>query len=357
MSWKGVITNAGITLLSQWAEGGHALNITGATIGSGTCAESAMRGRTALVTSKTSAKIVTKVQISNGVKIRVRMGPSPTAVGAFTGKEIGIWANLDNGADVLLAYHTDSTGVSIPVETASPEFAFDLVCPILMSNDGDFNITIDPSVYASYTTLQEMIEMVVVNFGTVSSMPKTVSDSDITSDMVPVRWEFGTESSLASEPTITITNGQAVLNGTLNSGMSTTAVVYLSHETNAFGLLKGEKGNKGDKGDPGDAYIDDAAGRGDTAKVWSADKTVKEFVKENLLDDSVIGTTESVVYDGHGDIQKVLHKDGNNTTIRTDEFTFSDAYIIEVRTMNTGESLTITTDLATMGTSYTYSAS
>lgn len=37
---------------------------------------------------------------------------------------------------------------------------------------------------------------------------------------------------------------------------------------------KGDKGDPGDKGEPGNATIDDTAGKGDTTKVWSADKSI-----------------------------------------------------------------------------------
>lgn len=358
MSWKGVLTNVGVSLLSQWAEGNHLLNITKATIGSGTKSAADMLTATALTTPKTDAMIAAKEKMDNGVKIRVRMGPSPSAVGSFTGKEIGIWANLDGGANVLLSYHTDDdTGISIPSETSSPEFAFDLICPLILSNDGELNIDIDPSIFATYTTIQEMIEVIPVSFGTISSFPKTVNNADITSDMVPIRWEFGTPDAMTQEPTVTISTGSITINGALDSGKTTTAIVYLSKSTNAFGLMKGDKGNKGDKGDPGDAYIDDDAGRGETSKVWSADKVIREFAKENLIDEVVPDTTQEPVFDSHGDILRILHKDGNDVTVRTDEFTFGADTIVETRTLSTGETLTITTNTDTLETTIVYTTS
>lgn len=150
MGWIGVLTNTGNALLAEWALGGRTLNITGATIGSGTVPQANMRTATALNQQKMTASIAEKKKITGGVNLRIRVGPAADSVGAFTGHEIGIWANLDGGTDVLLSYHMDDVvGVSIPAEAASPEFFFDLNCPMSISNDGTLNITIDSTVHVS----------------------------------------------------------------------------------------------------------------------------------------------------------------------------------------------------------------
>lgn len=67
-----------------------------------------------------------------------------------------------------------------------------------------------------------------------------------------------------------------------------------------------------------------------------------------LLYDEIPGTTQSYVYTG-STLTGVLHKQ-NGTTIRTDSFTFTDNSIVETRTLSTGETITITTNLVTLDT-------
>lgn len=72
---------------------------------------------------------------------------------------------------------------------------------------------------------------------------------------------------------------------------------------------------------------------------------------ENIPD-----TTQSLVYGSDGNISTVYHKNSSNVAIRTDVFTFTDASITEVRTLSSGESLTIVTNLSTLATTVTYAA-
>ena|GEM_PF-3672981 len=158
MSWIGVLTNAGNALLAEWALGGKTLNISGASVGNGTVAQVNMRQMTALASHKMAASIAEKKKITNGVNLRVRISPAPSSVGAFVGHEIGIWANLDGGANVLLSYHMDeTTGVAVPDENVTPEFFFDLICPLALSNDGDLTVTVDSTVHVSNGQFQTAV--------------------------------------------------------------------------------------------------------------------------------------------------------------------------------------------------------
>ena len=75
----------------------------------------------------------------------------------------------------------------------------------------------------------------------------------------------------------------------------------------------------------------------------------------NLIDDMIKNTTQEITFDSAGNVQTITHKSGN-TTIRTDAFTFASNSITEVRTLNTGESLTIVTNTSTLVTTVTYAA-
>ena len=65
----------------------------------------------------------------------------------------------------------------------------------------------------------------VVSIASFSSLPKTVTDSNITSDMVVVESEIGTPNAMLSNWTWTTSNGSVTISGTISG--STTLKLYL----------------------------------------------------------------------------------------------------------------------------------
>lgn len=97
----------------------------------------------------------------------------------------------------------------------------------------------------------------------------------------------------------------------------------------------------------------DAKAVGDKIGVLKAELN-QEKKYQLLLDDSVPNTVQEYTFSG-GAVSQVTHK-RSGTTIRTDAFTYETSSITEVRTLNTGESMTIATNLETLETSVTYTA-
>lgn len=77
-------------------------------------------------------------------------------------------------------------------------------------------------------------------------------------------------------------------------------------------------------------------------------------VLQKLLHDNVPDTVQNYTFTD-GTVSRVEHKSGN-TVKRSDVFTYGTTSITEVRTLDSGESLTIVTNLSTLETSVTYSA-
>ena len=73
----------------------------------------------------------------------------------------------------------------------------------------------------------------------------------------------------------------------------------------------------------------------------------------SLHDDEIDNTVQTITFASDGSVQKIEHK-RDNVIIRTDTFTFTANTITEVRTLNTGESLAIVTNLQTLETVVTY---
>lgn len=75
-----------------------------------------------------------------------------------------------------------------------------------------------------------------------------------------------------------------------------------------------------------------------------------------LQAEEIPNTTQAITFDSTtGDVSTITHTNGS-TVIRTDAFTFGDGTITEVRTLNTGKSLTISTNTTTLETVVTYTA-
>lgn len=64
---------------------------------------------------------------------------------------------------------------------------------------------------------------------------------------------------------------------------------------------------------------------------------------------------QTIAFDSAGNIQSVTYKE-NNVVVRTDVFTFAASTITEVRTLASGESLTIVTNTDTLETTTTHAA-
>lgn len=76
-----------------------------------------------------------------------------------------------------------------------------------------------------------------------------------------------------------------------------------------------------------------------------------------LTTDTIPGTTQKPTFTADGVIQQIVHEGANGEAVRTDTFTVTGTAITEVRTLATGQRLTLTTTLATKQTSIVYSES
>ena len=66
----------------------------------------------------------------------------------------------------------------------------------------------------------------------------------------------------------------------------------------------------------------------------------KALSKDLLTRADIKGTTQSIVFNGDGTVQKIQHKDSTSTLIREDVFTYASNLITEIRTLTSGGSLT-----------------
>lgn len=101
------------------------------------------------------------------------------------------------------------------------------------------------------------------------------------------------------------------------------------------------------------AYIDSVTYNSTTYDLQDTKATINAL----LLHDEIPDTVQSITFDSTtGNVSTITHM-RDNTAIRTDVFTFGTGTITEVRTLNTGESLTIVTNTTTLQTTVTYAVS
>ena len=74
-----------------------------------------------------------------------------------------------------------------------------------------------------------------------------------------------------------------------------------------------------------------------------------------LQEETIPDTVQTITFDSAGNVSAITHT-ANNVAVRTDAFTFGTDTITEVRTLSTGESLTIVTNTITLQTTVTYAA-
>lgn len=89
------------------------------------------------------------------------------------------------------------------------------------------------------------------------------------------------------------------------------------------------------------------------ARVDEIDASVEDADKlQKLLNDEIPNTVQNYTFTD-GSVSKVEHTNGSDI-IRTDTFTYATNTITETRTLNSGEVLTIVTNLTTLQTTVTY---
>lgn len=145
--WNGVVTNAGIALLAQWAEGGT-LVIDGASAGTGVVPVAQLMSCTDVAGTSHTLSIIERKPIEQGVKYLVQF---TAAASAYVAMQVGVWAKLDEGARTLIAIYQAESDSGIPVPSISEltDFAFTFGANVVMNNNGTYTTNIDTSVFVT----------------------------------------------------------------------------------------------------------------------------------------------------------------------------------------------------------------
>lgn len=153
-----VITNKGLELLGSVITGGT-LTITSASLGGATVDTVALINQTALKNPITApAAISQKVLVAGeGVDIKVQIRNSGVTSTQVM-KQVGLFAKVSNGAEILFAIMQDTTGEEIPSSTDYPDFMLEFTCAVAISNTGNVEIKVSGSAVITRADLEEELK-------------------------------------------------------------------------------------------------------------------------------------------------------------------------------------------------------
>ena len=158
MGWTGVITDVGASLLATYASGSTMINVNKMTVGSGTVSEENMHEATDLTYYRDDGSILGKKSVENGVDFELQIHPRDD--GSYTAKEIGLWANVEEGGPVLLALFQNSTGIAVPATATNPDYAYIISAVLLIDNFDNLTVTVDSTAYVPYSVFNPYCDSV-----------------------------------------------------------------------------------------------------------------------------------------------------------------------------------------------------
>lgn len=142
------ITDAGSNLLAAWVTG-TTLHLTRAAGGTGLSDN--LYSMTALTNEKQAMSIISIERGTTAATVKLQITNSGET--AFTMTQIGIFAAIDDGEEVLLAIYQDPAGVPIPAASTTQEFIYNFFATIVISNTGTLTLNIDSSAAVTMETM------------------------------------------------------------------------------------------------------------------------------------------------------------------------------------------------------------
>ena len=150
MKWNNYcVTNAGVEVLKK-AIGGKKVTITGAKSGTDTVAESELKGQSTLSGTVRNVTIANATNQPEGYRVTLRV--TNTGVkSSYTFKQLGVFAKIDNGSEILFAILQSENGETVPDE--SELYTYDVSLIIAISDTSNITVNVDKT---SYVTEEEL---------------------------------------------------------------------------------------------------------------------------------------------------------------------------------------------------------
>lgn len=152
-------TEKGIQMLVQ-AQNAHKLTFTCGKLGSGALIDSDDISKFTDVKVPKMTLPITKVDDSNPEKIVLTFDTSNASLEeGFISREIGIFAKLDDGAELLYAYSNAGSNYDYIPSKDTPTDENRLVVSLIVSSSANIAVTVDRSiVYAHMSDVEEIVK-------------------------------------------------------------------------------------------------------------------------------------------------------------------------------------------------------
>lgn len=173
-----VITNKGLELLGSVITGGT-LTITSASLGGATVDTVALINQTALKNPITAPVAISqKVLVAGeGVDIKVQIRNSGVTSTQVM-KQVGLFAKVSNGAEILFAIMQDTTGEEIPSSTDYPDFMLEFTCAVAISNTGNVEVQVSGSAVITRADLEEELKKYAKKSDIPTKLPANGGNAD-----------------------------------------------------------------------------------------------------------------------------------------------------------------------------------
>ena len=140
----------------------------------------------------------------------------------FTGILDESYLAIDDGVET---YKILGNQVGVQAQLTQAEAEAGTVTEPRVVTPAVINSYVNDTVDTAVTAMAESLKTLVLDIASFSSLPQTVTDANITSDMVVVNSVLGTPSAQTSDWTVTAADGSVTIAGSING--STTLALYL----------------------------------------------------------------------------------------------------------------------------------
>lgn len=142
------ITDAGRTLIARSIDG-ETLTITRARIGSGTVQATKLHSQTNVSNPVKYVNISEQKRVNEGVECSLIVTPEANE---FVCRQVGLFAAIDDEAEVMIAIYQDNTGFIVPADVA--EFMYKFNAIIAVDESADIVVTVDTSAFITAERLE-----------------------------------------------------------------------------------------------------------------------------------------------------------------------------------------------------------
>lgn len=177
MAWKAIMTNGGVELLKGML-GGARLSIIRAAIGSDVLSDEEIKTLTDLNNKIPAYVQVIKLSETDCETVQVRISNLGVTESAVM-RQVGLYAKIDDGIDVLLAVYQNDFGEEIPSYAEYPNLSLKFNAGLDISITDNIVVKVNHSAFATFEDLEAVQKQIT------ELSEKVGSDIEVSSNEIP----------------------------------------------------------------------------------------------------------------------------------------------------------------------------